>query len=98
MDALSGMSTAAGELDPNTESSISYSSPCRSDHMADRGAAQSQDEGQGQGQPYTLNLTRQEAVLTETQTFFQLINSSQTTVTRLLYSQSGLRLRCRREG
>jgi hypothetical protein len=85
LETLSGMSIAAGELDPHTESSIHIHPLVAQITWVIEGQLKVKMKEQGQEQPYTLGLARQEAVLTAPRTFFQLMNPSQTAVTRVLY-------------
>jgi len=85
LNVLSGMSIAAGELDPRTESRIHIHPIVAQVTWVIEGHLVVKMKEEGQEQPYSLDVNPQQAVLTKPRSFFQLINPSPTSVVRVLY-------------
>lgn len=85
LSVFSGMSIAAGELDPRAESRIHFHPIVAQVTWVIEGQLVVKMKEEGQEDAYRLDVNPQEAVLMKPCTFFQLINPSSTSVVRVLY-------------
>jgi mannose-6-phosphate isomerase-like protein (cupin superfamily) len=82
---LSGMSIAAGEIPPDVKSKIHLHPLVSQVTWVIEGQLQVWMKGPKDSAPYSLDLQAQQAVFTEPQTYFQLVNPSQSASGRVLY-------------
>ncbi len=84
-EILPGMSIAAGEISPKVQSKIHVHPLVSQVTWVIEGQLKVWMKGLKESAPYPLDLQAQQAVFTEPQTFFQLVNPSHSAPVRVLY-------------